>query len=239
MNLKSKKARREQVLSSQKLANDRVCSFNALQSLAPQGSTPLEFAPQGLSLIPVKAFSLAEAMIVLLIGTIALGMSAPMISRQLKNETMNNVQFQVLNKKYEELKKVKSDIPSGAVMYFDLDDCPDGWDELSKKYPNSKNAFIRNIDGTNRALGSLELNAAPEIEGTFDGNTNDESYKRKSGAFYTKNTNGCGADGASGGGTVGFKASKSSAVYGRKDAAGNPATEVRPDNIALLACRKF
>ena len=184
----------------------------------------------------------------LLIGTIALGMSAPMISIQLKNETMNNVQFQVLNKKYEELKKVKSDIPSGAVMYFDLDDCPDGWDELSKKYPNSKNAFIRNIDGTNRALGSLELNAAPEIEGEFDGNVNEKLHLNElngntgvKGSFYytEKYAYGANGDDAWASGFIGFKASKSSISYGRKDDAGNPATEVRPDNIALLACRKI
>ena len=118
-------------------------------------------------------------------------------------------------------------------MYFDLDSCPDGWDELINKYPNSANAFIRNKSGTARTLGSWQQNAAPEIEGRFDGNTNDDNLNGKTGAFYSINTGWYGADGANGGGIVGFNASKSSAVYGRENA-----TEVRPDNIALLACRK-
>ena len=177
-------------------------------------------------------------MIALLIGSLILGYSAPLITNQIKHNNMSDVQAQVLNRKIEELRTTQSSIPSGAVMYFDLADCPDGWHPLSKRYPNAKNAFIRNIEGTSRALGSLELNAAPEIEGTFDGNTNDDSLKAKSGAFYSINTGSYGADGANGGGKVGFKASLSSSVYGRKDSAGNPVTEVRPDNIALLACRK-
>ena len=92
MKLKSKKERREQ--------------FFALQGLEPK-----EFAPQGLNLTPRRAFSLAEAMIVLLIGTIALGMSAPMISRQLKNETSNNVQFQVLTQRVE-----RATVPAGGYI---------------------------------------------------------------------------------------------------------------------------
>jgi len=41
------------------------------QSLSPHCLTSREFVQHGLSLIPARAFSLVEAMIVLLIGTIA------------------------------------------------------------------------------------------------------------------------------------------------------------------------
>ena len=139
MNLKSKKERKEQILTPQKLANGRVLSLDA-----PQGLKPLEFVQQGLSLTPAKAFSLAEAMIVLLIGTIALGMSAPMISRQLKNETMNNVQFQVLNRKIERLEQQvrNSGIPKGTVAFFDnsvvaesvSNPCPAGWEKVQANW---------------------------------------------------------------------------------------------------------
>ena len=321
MKLKSKKERREQIFAPQGAKNGRVLSLDAPQSLTPQG------------LNPTRAFSVAEAMIALLIGTIVLGFSAPMITKQLKHNDFTSIQTQILNKKIEnvddksdanaekisqiigiktpsgyaefinglsnkiaeieqtlantniqnliegnfeqkdydgdidelwdsmdekasvssvnnlnksltnkittEINKLKEElkskfVPSGAVMYFDLSACPSGWTALSSKYPKAANAFIRNQSGSGRDIGNWQQNAAPEIEGTFDGNVNDDNqFKRKSGAFYTKNTDSCGGDGGSGGGTVGFKASKSSAVYGR-----NSATEVRPDNIALLACRK-
>ena len=67
-----------------------------------------------------KAFSVAEAMIAVLIASIVLGMSAPMISRQLKRNNMNDVQFQVLNKKIEQLrnKSFKAIQPKEKHQYF-------------------------------------------------------------------------------------------------------------------------
>ncbi len=246
MNLKSKKERKEQILTPQKLANDRVSRFDA-----PQGLKPLEFVPQGLSLIPAKAFSLVEAMIVLLIGTIALGMSAPMISRQLKNETMNNVQFQVLNKKYEELKKVKSDIPSGAVMYFDLDGCPDGWTILTKFYPQAAGSFLRNLGEETlageepRKKGSYQGSALPDIKLLLrvDGSTQN-SYSVRYDEEYGSNDIG-GAMGIPTGGTDEPMYDMLSAVKNKRagdliksDIYNKDVNEVRPNNIAFLACRK-
>ena len=85
MNLKLKQERRKQVFASQKLASGRVLSLDA-----PQGLTPLEFVLQRLSLIPARAFSVAEVAIALLIGSIILGMAAPMITKQIKNEENKN-----------------------------------------------------------------------------------------------------------------------------------------------------
>lgn len=134
-------------------------------------------------------------------------------------------------------------------MYFDLDRCPNGWSELTSFYPNSANSFIRNKSGTTRARGHWQQNAAPEIEGDFNGNVNDtidNEYKGSSnnkgfsGSFYYTGERVVGSDGLGDrlGGFIGFKASLSSEAYGRKDENGNIVTEVRPDNIAFLACRK-
>jgi len=82
----------------------------------------------------VKAFSLAEAMIVILIGTIALGMAAPMITKQLKNETLTNTQMQILQRQIDVLKANQGGVPVGAVMFFDLPRCPTGWDFVGDEY---------------------------------------------------------------------------------------------------------
>ena len=81
-----------------KCLSGRVRRFDA-----PQGRTPLEFAPQGLKPTPTRAFSVAEAMIVLLIGTIILGFSAPMISKQLQHNNFSNIQSQILSSKIDKI----------------------------------------------------------------------------------------------------------------------------------------
>ena len=85
-----------------------------------------------------KAFSVAEAMIAVLIASIVLGMSAPMISRQLKRNNMNDVQFQVLNKKIQDLQaEVRANnnvFPSGFLM-MTFGSCPTtGWSDVSSDY---------------------------------------------------------------------------------------------------------
>ena len=51
-----------------------------------------------------NAFSIAEAMIALLIGSLILGMSAPLITKQLKHNSFTDVQAQLLNRKVEDAK---------------------------------------------------------------------------------------------------------------------------------------
>ncbi len=101
MNLKTKKERREQIFAPQRLANGMVPSLDAPRGLAQQMLIPKEFASHWLStnLKPARAFSVAEAMIALLIGTIILGFSAPMITKQLKHNNFTSIQTQILNKK--------------------------------------------------------------------------------------------------------------------------------------------
>ncbi len=97
----------------------------------------------------IKAFSIAEAMIALLIGTIVLGFSAPMISRQLKHNNYSDAQAQIINKRIdkliesnnalkqeiETLKKSSGGVPKGTVAFFnntvvaesETNPCPKGW----------------------------------------------------------------------------------------------------------------
>lgn len=72
-----------------------------------------------------KGFSVAEAMIALLIGSLALGMAAPMITKQVKHQNFQDVYYRKIH---------QSLVPSGAIMFFDRADCPDGWDPLDSKY---------------------------------------------------------------------------------------------------------
>ena len=52
-----------------------------------------------------KAFSLAEAMIALLIGSLILGVSAPMISKQIKYNNFSDAQAALFSKKIEEVER--------------------------------------------------------------------------------------------------------------------------------------
>ena len=195
-------------------------------------------------------------MIALLIGSVALGMAAPMITKQIKQNNFADTQFRVINRNLEsleqntnsqiddilsqleettarlaELENTESDIPAGAVMYFDLIKCPDGWAALTSKYPNAANAFIRNQSGSGRTLGSWQQNAAPNVEGSFYALDQINSY---TGAFYRAGSRTGGWGGA---GQYVYRQqyldmSMYSSVY--KD----DVTEIRPDNIVLLACRK-
>lgn len=78
---------------------------------------------------------------------------------------------------------------------------------------------------SSHAAGTTIAAGLPDITGTFDGNVNDGT-ERKTGAFYTANYNSYGADGDSGGGTVGFAASRSNVIYGRSTTVQPPALVV-------------
>ncbi len=118
--------------------------------------------------IKLKAFSVAEVAIALLIGSIMLGMAAPMITKQMKNENIESVQIEILK---------KTIIPSGAIMFFDRADCPDGWDPLNSKYNGryfkvAGNYTICDKDGENSdgtCVGSAAVTVTDNNRGVFSG----------------------------------------------------------------------
>ena len=59
-----------------------------------------------------KAFSIAEALIALLIGSLILGMSAPLITKQLKHNSFTDIQAQLLNRKVENAKELNACVKS-------------------------------------------------------------------------------------------------------------------------------
>ncbi len=162
----------------------------------------------------------------------------------MKNTATGNLQIQQLINRIEKLEEGGT-APVGAVMFFDLASCPEHWEPLVNKYPDAKGAFIRNISGISRGLGSFQQSAAPNIWGRF---ASEDSYALETlyylsdsyrGAFTGEwRTEGGNQDSQNGTYAVkyaiSFDASRVSPVYGRDEA-----DEVRPDNIALLACRRF
>ena len=96
-------------------------------------------------------------MIVILIATIALGMSAPMISRQLKNETLSNTQMQILQRQIDQLREQireqsqeeQTAVESGAIVFFRRTSCPEGW------------SVVKNMGG--HYLRIAQVNDAEEI----------------------------------------------------------------------------
>lgn len=188
-----------------------------------------------------RAFSVAEAFIVLLIGSIALGMSAPMITKQIKAQNMTDAQFQHLSREIERLRAGQIGIPEGAIMAFNLANCPTGWYPLTDLDAEASGAFIRNIGDKAAARGVVQLDAAPNITGeakSLEVGNHPCGTKDQIDAL-TVDCDG-GQDWVGGGwggtGSITLDASLSSKSYGRKDSEGNPATEVRPKNIAFLYC---
>ncbi len=128
MNLKTKKERKEQ-MEQPRLTNGRVPSLDA-----PRGLAPKEFAPRWLNLTSASAFSVAEAMIALLIGTIVLGFSAPMITKQLKHNNFTSIQTQVMNKKIENVKDI-SDANAGKIAQI-----------IGTKTPSDYATYIQDLE---------------------------------------------------------------------------------------------
>ena len=98
-----------------------------------------------------KGFSVAEGMIALLIGSVALGMAAPMITKQIKQQNFQDAQYRILSQQL---------VPSGAIMFFDRADCPDGWTAL-----NSEGAFIRDVGGDAAERGVIQEGGIPNLKG--------------------------------------------------------------------------
>ena len=88
------------------------------------------------------AFSVAEAMVALAIGSVVLGMSAPLISKQVQKENFNDAQYQLIQKQLNETINRRL-VPANAIMFFE-GGCPTGWTDMSSSYGGR---YVR-VDGS-------------------------------------------------------------------------------------------
>ena len=93
-----------------------------------------------------KGFSVAEAMVALAIGGVVLGMSAPLITKQVNNASLNDAQMQFLQRQIDALRANQTGAPVGAVMFFNLSKCPPGWTPLLPKSDDEKLSSTENPD---------------------------------------------------------------------------------------------
>ena len=138
---------------------------------------------------------------------------------------------------------IKNLVPSGSVMYFDMTTCPKGWTALSSRYSSASGAFIRNLGESGRQLGSYQGGAVPDIQLALRVDYNGGSLTDPL-AKYGNDDYNRGALSPTGG------ADEPMFNFGNLPDIDKPGDlikssvynkdvkEVRPNNIALLACRK-
>ncbi len=117
-----------------------------------------------------KAFSVAEAMIALLIGSVALGMAAPMITKHIKTQNMSDTQFRVLTDRIAQLEREldinfenenaqneDDSVPQGVIAMWSgsIKNIPSGWALCDGKNgtPDLRNRFIVGA-GNSYAIGN-------------------------------------------------------------------------------------
>ena len=183
-----------------------------------------------------KAFSVAEAMIALLIGSVALATAAPIISKQVKFNNTSDTQIRVLLERIEELENRIE--PEGMVAFFNLERCPSEWTSVPNDWANHF-LMIKSTADTTRTIGSTELDSLPNIKGSFpwqNGYEPPEIVDEMTNSFYTDGS--ANQEGISGfdnnNDNMIFDASRSSSVYGRLGHG-----DLRPKNVALIACVKI
>ena len=103
-------------------------------------------------------------MITLAVGSVVLAVATPMVTKQIKYNNFSDQQVSVIQSQIakvdtnikevediikndiaveiEKLKKKPKEVPTGSIMFFDLDSCPSGWEPLVKKYSYASNLFL-------------------------------------------------------------------------------------------------
>ena len=143
--------------------------------------------------------------------------------RNLENNMIDvNNDIDELNNEVDALER--NMIPSGAIMFFDLARCPSGWTAL-----NSGGAFIRDVGGYAANRGVSQAAGVPNLKGWVTAG-NDQAGDGT--LFKVTSTYAGASKKGSSDLSVDFDASRYSSVY------KNDLKEVRPKNIAYLACRK-
>ena len=138
-----------------------------------------------------KAFSVAEAMIALLIGSLALGMAAPMITKNIKVQGTADAQIRVLIKRIEELENRLE--PEGKVTFFYDRTCPTGWSQIKANDGSSLDGHYIRLSTVSDDIGNTLDPSLPNIKGGFPGvgNFYDEkdTYEVKPSSFYKADIN--------------------------------------------------
>lgn len=117
-------------------------------------------------------------------------------------------------------------IPSGAIMWFDLDEPPEGWEvytPLLGKYPLGANTQIG--DAVAAGLPNITGHVSPSVH------VDDTNF---SGAMYREETTGkrvTTENQVTPRYSIMFDASRSNSIYGKS-------TTVTPPSVKLLPCRK-
>ena len=111
-------------------------------------------------------------------------MSAPLITKQIKQNNFTDAQFQVLQREIEKLKN-NQNTPKGAVMFFDLVSCPDGWDDVSSSWNgrfiriagsydicdktgvNNDGSCKKTVETVTNSVGTKQEDASRRIKGRF------------------------------------------------------------------------
>ena len=172
-------------------------------------------------------FSVAEALIALLIGSCFLAMLAPLFS---KRTAVNKIDYQSMK------------IPSGMVAFFNKEDCPDGWSPLDASY---NGRFVRFSGDYNETFVVSGNTYEASLSGNVVGTKYNDSIRNVVGSFWSDiryaeshasgpffvSPEGRSKDIKSGdnrNGTIMMDLSRSTPT----------ANEIRPRAIALLGCQK-
>ena len=175
------------------------------------------------------------------------------INNKVSNSTLNSKIDTLTSKITSEIEKFEEKIknkfvPSGAIMFFDKTACPDGWTSLASIYPSASGAFMRNMGESNRKLGSYQAGAVPDIELAVRLDDSEDMDK-----YYTERLDEYGPD--DWGGSMNYdtgysdeylyvmssadkKYRAADLLKSAPDVYDKDVKEVRPNNIAFLACRK-
>ena len=203
-------------------------------------------------------------MIALLIGSIALGMSAPMITKQVKQNNFSDAQVRITNDSIESIRnevnilreEMSSSIPSGMVAFFAANSCPEGWAEINSswqgRFPRFAGAnYIKDYDKINKAfkdtgvieslnVGLLQDDAIRNITGsgpaflTYGNNYYVNWSYLTEDAFYKELSP---KNETAGAGNLG-NSRKTNILKFDANRSVPTSTENRPKAVALLGCQK-
>ena len=90
-------------------------------------------------------------MVALLIGSLVLGMSAPIISKQLKHNNTSDEQASILLRSIERLERNQNGVEDGAVMFYASDSYPENWAKIT----GFEGYYLR-IQNTGETIGSIK-----------------------------------------------------------------------------------